>query len=92
MGAAPRWREEVIVLKIIYIWGGGSLGSLVGRVKGPAFVLVILVLRECIWNAPSVSLVLPSFDHTGSLGSPPHRVVYPPISPLGDCLPFPYEK
>ena len=48
MGAAPRWREEVIVLKIIYIWGGGSLGSLVGRVKGPAFVLVILVLRECI--------------------------------------------
>ena len=23
---------------------------------------VILVLRECFWNAPAVSLVLPAFD------------------------------
>ena len=38
---------------------------------------VILVLRECIWNVPRVSLVLPAFDFTGSLGFPPHRVVYP---------------
>ena len=39
---------------------------------------VILVLHECIWNAPVVSLVLPVFDSTGSLGSPPRKVVYPP--------------
>ena len=37
---------------------------------------VILVLCECIWNAPAVSLVLPAFDDTTSLGS--HQVVYPP--------------
>ena len=41
---------------------------------------VILVLRECIWNAPAVSLVLPAFDDTGSLGSPPRQVVYPLVS------------
>ena len=38
---------------------------------------VILVLRECIWNAPAVSLVLPAFDDTGSLGFPPRHVIYP---------------
>ena len=38
---------------------------------------VILVLRECIRNAPVVSLVLPTFDDAGSLGSPPLQVVYP---------------
>ena len=31
---------------------------------------VIRVLRDCIWNAPSVLNVLPAFDYTGSLGSP----------------------
>ena len=31
----------------------------------------------CIWNAPAVSLVLPAFDDTRSLGSPPRQVVYP---------------
>ena len=36
----------------------------------------ILVLLESIWNAPVVSLVLPAFDVTGSLGYPPRRVVY----------------
>ena len=41
---------------------------------------VILVLRECIWNAPAVPLVLPTFDDTVSLGSPPRHVVYPPGS------------
>ena len=40
---------------------------------------VILVLRECIWNAPAVSLVLPAFDDIGSLGSPPRQVVYPRV-------------
>ena len=40
---------------------------------------VILVLRECIWNAPAVSLVFPAFDDTGSLDSSPRQVVYPPV-------------
>ena len=38
---------------------------------------VILVFRECIWNMPAVSLILPVFDVTGSLGSPPRQEVYP---------------
>ena len=41
---------------------------------------VILVLCECIWNAPAVSLVLPTFDGTGSLDSPLRKVVYSPGS------------
>ena len=51
----------------------------------------ILVLRECIWNAPAVSLVHPPFDDTGYLGSPPRQVVYLRLngSIPGDCLPFP---
>ena len=50
---------------------------------------IILVLRECIWNAPAVSLALPAYDDAGSLGSP-RRVVFPHGSTLGDCLPFPW--
>ena len=50
---------------------------------------VILVLRECIWKAPVVSLVFLVFDDTGSLGSPPRRVVYPPGSTPGNYIPFP---
>ena len=50
---------------------------------------VILVLHERTWNAPVVSLVLPAFGDTGSLGSPPRLVVYPLGSTLGNCLPFP---
>ena len=38
----------------------------------------VLVLHECIWNAPVVSLVHPAFDDTGSLGSPPGQVVHHP--------------
>ena len=41
---------------------------------------VILVLRQYIWNVPEVLLVLPAFDDTSSLGSPPHQVVYFPGS------------
>ena len=48
---------------------------------------VILVLRECIWNALTVSLVLPAFGDTGSLVSP-RQVVYSPGFPPGDCFPF----
>ena len=60
----------------IYIWGGGSLGSIVGGQVARA--RVILVFRDCIWNAPGISLVLPDVDDTASLGSPPHQVVYLP--------------
>ena len=67
------------------------LGSIVGGVQG-ACTCVILVLYKCIWNAPTVSLVLPAFDNTSSLGSPSYWVVYPPGSLLGDCLLFPYGK
>ena len=37
---------------------------------------VFLVLRECILNVPAVSHLLPTFNYTGSLGSPPRQVVY----------------
>ena len=37
---------------------------------------VILVLRECIWNVPAVSIVPSAFDDTSSLGSPPRQVFY----------------
>ena len=50
---------------------------------------VFLVLRECIWNATAVSLVLPTFDDADSLGSPPRQMVYLPDSTPGDCLQFP---
>ena len=36
---------------------------------------VIFVLHECIWNTSVVSLVLPTFDDTGSLV---YQLVYPP--------------
>ena len=55
-------------------------GVWVQLLEGQGFrALVILVLRECIWNAPAVSLILPAFDDTGSMGSPPHQVIYPPV-------------
>ena len=41
---------------------------------------VVLVLRESIWNTPRVSLVSSAFSDTGSLGSTPRQVVYPPAS------------
>ena len=62
--------------------GECSMGSIFGGLGARA--RVILVLRECLWNAPTVSLVFPAFEDTGSLGSPPRRVVYPPGSTLGD--------
>ena len=70
----PGWNNN----KYIYIWGEGSLGSIVGWGQG-ACARVILLLPECIWNTPVVSLVFPAFDNTGSLGPPPRKVVYPPI-------------
>ena len=41
---------------------------------------VVLVLYVCIWNAITVTLVLPALDDTCSLSSPPCQVVYPPGS------------
>ena len=38
--------------------------------------VVILVVRECIWNALVVLLDLQTFDDTGSLGYPSRRAVY----------------
>ena len=75
------WLISFITLLIhsIKFWGlGGSLGLIFGGQKARA--RVILVLRECTWNALTVSRVLLAFDYTGSVGYPPRRV--------GDCLPF----
>ena len=54
----------------VCVRGGGVWVQLLG-VQGSR-ARVILVLRECIWNAPAVSLVFPTFDFTGSLYYPPH--------------------
>ena len=53
---------------------------------------VILVLRDCIWNALALSLVLPALDGTGSLSYPPRKVAYPRGFYSGDCLLFPCGK
>ena len=42
---------------------------IVGRGCQRACALLILVLRECIWNTPAVSLVLPAFDDGFSFAS-----------------------
>ena len=60
------------------------------------FARVILVLRECVWNVPAVSLSLPAFDDTGSLGYSLlafFGIDTPtPGSTQGDCLPFPCRE
>ena len=61
------------------------MGSFVGG-QG-ARSLVILVLHECIWNVPAVSLVLPVFDNTGSLASLPRQAVYPSGSMVPPWVP-----
>ena len=58
----------------------GVEGLWVQLLRGGQRARVIIVLRECIWNAPAVSLILLAFDDTGSLDSPPCRVVYSPGS------------
>ena len=55
---------------------GGVWVQLLGDQR--ALARVIPVLGECIWNAPAISLVLPAFDGTGSLGSLPPQLVYTP--------------
>ena len=49
---------------IFHLRGGGVWVYLLGDQGAGA--RVILVLRECIWNAPAVLLVHPAFDDTGS--------------------------
>ena len=61
---------------LIYIPWGVERVQLLGGSGG--HTRVILVLCESIWYSPAVSLVLPAFDGTGSLGSPPRQAVYPP--------------
>ena len=65
-----------LTLSSVFVMEGESMGSIGGG--SWARVRVIHVLRECIWDAPTVSLVLPVFDDTGSLGFLPRQVVYPP--------------
>ena len=59
-------------------WGGVWV-QLFGDQR--ACARAIIVLRECIWNALAVSLVLPAFDDTGSVGSSPRRVFIPLVPP-----------
>ena len=68
-----------VVPACIHNYGVGGvwvqlLGGQVARAR------VVLVLRESIWNTPRVSLVSSAFSDTGSLGSTPRQVVYPPAS------------
>ena len=56
--------------------GGGGMGSIVGS----SGALRLLLFYMNVSNAYTVSLFLPTFDDTGSLGSPLHWVVYPPDS------------
>ena len=80
--------EDLVIYIYIYMgWGGESGFNCLG-VKVLA-LLLFLFLCEYIWNEPVVSLVLPAFDDTGSLSSPPHQVVWFHGSTLGDYLPFP---
>ena len=53
---------------------------------------VNLVLCECIGNASVVLLIPPAFDDNSALSFPPHWMVYPPGSTLGDCLLFSYRE
>ena len=70
----PYIKHDYIYLSVK---GGGIWVQLLGG-QG-AHTHFILVLCECIWNALKILLVLPAFDDTGSLGSPPHQVASPPV-------------
>ena len=71
----------------IYIYINARIRELCGVRKGQvACSRVIVAVRECIWNAASVSLVLPGFSASGGLS---------PLlngSTLGDCLPFTFGE
>ena len=67
---------SVMSLYIIYVFNGveGAWVQLLED-QGPAFVLFLFYAN--VSNAPAVSLVVPAFDDTGSLGDPPCWLVYP---------------
>ena len=55
------WNQLTALCKdflYIYIWGGGSLGSIVGGVRGPELMLLLYVnvfgmhLRSCLYSQP----------------------------------------
>ena len=66
----------ILIISIFNKWGGGVWVRLLGGQEPRA--RVSLALRECMWNAPTASLVFPVFYDTGFLGNPSRRVVYPP--------------
>ena len=80
------------VLQVRDIWRSGTGGTQSGGVEGVWVnwlevrgdrCRVILVVRETVWNALVILLVLQTFDDTGSLDYPPGRVIYrPSVSPL----------
>ena len=67
--------------------GWGKSGFNCWGLWKPALVLFLFYVN--IWNAPVILLVLSTFYNTGSQGSSPQWVFYPPGSIPGDCLPFP---
>ena len=72
----PLCLHELKEKKKIYIYIYGVEGVWVQLLGSQGvYACVILILSECIWDAPVILLVLPAFDNTGSLGSPPHQVV-----------------
>ena len=67
--------ETFLILFILYQTGEGGVWAQLLWGQGSRD-RVVLVLRECIWNASVVSLALLAFDGTDSLGIPPRQVVY----------------
>ena len=64
-------------VKLHIFWGVG--GVCVQMLGGSGVrACVVLVLLVYIWNASGVSLVLPTFDDTGSLGFSRRQMVRPP--------------
>ena len=70
-GVLPAARYSPNNIYIIYRMGESGFNC--WGVRGPPFVLFLFYV-----NVPVVSLVLPAFDDTGSLGFPLRQVVYPP--------------
>ena len=67
-----RYHNESKTSNYIYIWGGEVWVHLLEGQGSRA--RAILVLRECIWKAPAVSLVPSARNDISSLGSPPRQV------------------
>ena len=68
-GVLPR---DIECLGEFGFFGWDSVGGVRDR--------VVIVVCECIWNGFTVLHVLPNLDNTGSLGYPPRRMAYHPLS------------